>query len=111
MLKAICEGVDSDHAGVQLASVKAVLTAATSDHFRLHGEALLRAVTMCYTMTLGSQYEPNRFVARNALLQMVVTAFKRLESDITNRAAATGGRARALGRSRCCARVRSAARG
>ena len=90
MLKAICEGVDSEDAGVQLASVKAMLTAATSDYFRLHGAALLRAVRMCYTMTLGSQFASNRLVARNALLQMVVTAFKRLDTDIASQALPAG---------------------
>jgi hypothetical protein len=39
---AMCLGAASEHAGVQLAAVKAVLTAATSDYLRLHGNALMQ---------------------------------------------------------------------
>eukprot|EP00959_Pyramimonas_sp_CCMP1952_P197489 4130304-Pyramimonas_sp.AAC.1 len=41
LVSAMCLGAESEHAGVQLAAVKAVLTAATSDYLRLHGNALL----------------------------------------------------------------------
>ena len=37
---------------------------------------------MCYSMALESKHNANRLVARNALLQIAITAFKRLESDL-----------------------------
>jgi hypothetical protein len=44
-MRAICQGAEHDSPGVQLAAVKAALTAATSESFVLNGEALLQAVS------------------------------------------------------------------
>jgi hypothetical protein len=38
-----------------------------------------------YTLALGSGSGANQLVARNALLQMVVTAFKRMEAELASR--------------------------
>ena len=53
-MRAICEGAEHDAPGVQLAAVKAALTAATSESFVLNGEALLRAVRVVRRRRRGS---------------------------------------------------------
>jgi hypothetical protein len=42
-------------------------------------------VRMMYTLALGAGSDTNQLVARNALLQMVVTAFKRMEAELAAR--------------------------
>ncbi|KAK3262318.1 hypothetical protein CYMTET_28819, partial [Cymbomonas tetramitiformis] len=87
VLNAICEGAEHTDPSVQLAVLKALLTAATSLHFRLHGECLLQAVRVCYGIALGSSSDSNQGVARNALIQMLTMTFKRLDAQSAANAA------------------------
>jgi len=57
-------------------------------HWREHRHVVVgtrRQVRMMYTLALGAGSDANQLVARNALLQMVVTAFKRMEAELAAR--------------------------
>jgi len=72
-----CDDVADD--GVELRVLKGLLTAATSPHIHLHGQALLLAVRTCYNVFLVSRSDVNQTTAKATLTQMLTCVFQRME--------------------------------
>eukprot|EP00850_Spirogloea_muscicola_P010395 SM000061S19222 [mRNA] locus=s61:207593:216818:+ [translate_table: standard] len=81
VMDAICRCYDTGDEGVELLVLKALLTAITSAHLRVHGECLLKAVRTCYNIFLGSKAPVNQTTAKASLTQMLVVVFRRMEAD------------------------------
>lgn len=63
-----CDDVSDD--GVELRLLKALLTAVTSTHLAVHGQALLLVVRACYNIFLTSRSDVNQATAKATLTQV-----------------------------------------
>ena len=64
-----CDDVSDD--GVELRLLKALLTAVTSTHLAVHGQALLLVVRACYNIFLTSRSDVNQATAKATLTQVL----------------------------------------
>eukprot|EP00891_Asterochloris_glomerata_P002829 jgi/Astpho2/2829/e_gw1.00050.8.1_t len=73
-----CDDIPDD--GIELRVLKGLLTAVTSNHVHVHGQALLLAVRTCYNIFLMSRMEVNQSTAKASLTQMLNVVFQRMEA-------------------------------
>lgn len=67
---------------VQLGMVRALLTAATAEHFVPHGDCLMQAVRAVFNLAIGSSDPGIQATAKSALLQMLNTVLKRVDHQV-----------------------------
>ena len=74
----------SNNAEVQLAVVKTLLTAATSETFVVKGEILLQSFKMMFNLAVGSHFENIRSTAVASLQQLLSVWFRRAAAEVVN---------------------------
>ncbi|KAF5761248.1 putative Sec7 domain, mon2, dimerization and cyclophilin-binding domain, Sec7 domain superfamily [Helianthus annuus] len=85
ILNMVCSCVDnSSPDSTTLQVLKVLLTAVASAKFRVHGEALLGVIRVCYNIALNSKSPVNQATSKAMLTQMISIVFRRMEMDLTS---------------------------
>ncbi|KAD4982629.1 hypothetical protein R6Q59_002233 [Mikania micrantha] len=85
ILNMVCSCVDnSSPDSTTLQVLKVLLTAVASSKFRVHGEALLGVIRVCYNIALNSKSPINQATSKAMLTQMISIVFRRMEMDLTS---------------------------
>ncbi|GAB4845824.1 Brefeldin A-inhibited guanine nucleotide-exchange protein 5 [Ancistrocladus abbreviatus] len=80
----VCSCVDNSSSDSTILQVlKVLLTAVASTKFRVHGEALLGVIRVCYNIALNSKSLINQATSKAMLTQMISIVFRRMESDLS----------------------------
>lgn len=83
ILNMVCSCVDnSSPDSTTLQVLKVLLTAVASAKFRVHGEALLGVIRVCYNIALNSKSPINQATSKAMLTQMISIVFRRMEADL-----------------------------
>nr|XP_043623310.1 brefeldin A-inhibited guanine nucleotide-exchange protein 5-like [Erigeron canadensis] len=83
ILNMVCGCVDnSSPDSTTLQVLKVLLTAVASAKFRVHGEALLGVIRVCYNIALNSKSPINQATSKAMLTQMISIVFRRMEADL-----------------------------
>lgn len=83
ILNMVCSCVDnSSPDSTTLQVLKVLLTAVASAKFRVHGEALLGVIRVCYNIALNSKSPINQATSKAMLTQMISIVFRRMETDL-----------------------------
>lgn len=83
ILHMVCSCVDnSSPDSTTLQVLKVLLTAVASAKFRVHGEALLGVIRVCYNIALNSKSPINQATSKAMLTQMISIVFRRMEADM-----------------------------
>ncbi|KAL4585943.1 hypothetical protein LXL04_010570 [Taraxacum kok-saghyz] len=83
ILTMVCSCVDnSSPDSTTLQVLKVLLTAVASAKFRVHGEALLGVIRVCYNIALNSKSPINQATSKAMLTQMINIVFRRMETDL-----------------------------
>ncbi|KAI3719333.1 hypothetical protein L6452_20230 [Arctium lappa] len=81
ILNMVCSCVDnSSPDSTTLQVLKVLLTAVASTKFRVHGEALLGVIRVCYNIALNSKSPINQATSKAMLTQMISIVFRRMET-------------------------------
>ncbi|XP_024541573.1 brefeldin A-inhibited guanine nucleotide-exchange protein 2 [Selaginella moellendorffii] len=81
ILDAVCKCHDLGEEIIELAILKTLLTAVVSTSLSIHGDHLLRAISTCYNIFLGSKVAANQTSAKATLTQILRVIFTRMEAD------------------------------
>ncbi|EFJ37131.1 hypothetical protein SELMODRAFT_230001 [Selaginella moellendorffii] len=81
ILDAVCKCHDLGEEIIELAILKTLLTAVVSTSLSIHGDHLLRAISTCYNIFLGSKVVANQTSAKATLTQILMVIFRRMEAD------------------------------
>ncbi|XP_023737660.1 brefeldin A-inhibited guanine nucleotide-exchange protein 5 [Lactuca sativa] len=85
ILNMVCSCVDnSSPDSTTLQVLKVLLTAVASAKFRVHGEALLGVIRVCYNIALNSKSPINQATSKAMLTQMISIVFRRMETDLAS---------------------------
>ncbi|GAB2273813.1 Brefeldin A-inhibited guanine nucleotide-exchange protein 5 [Dionaea muscipula] len=84
VLNMVCSCVDNSSPDSTILQVlKVLLTAVASTKFRVHGEALLGVIRVCYNIALNSKSPMNQATSKAMLTQMISIIFRRMEFDLS----------------------------
>uniref|UniRef100_A0A251VP26 Putative sec7 domain-containing protein n=1 Tax=Helianthus annuus TaxID=4232 RepID=A0A251VP26_HELAN len=82
ILNMVCGCVDNNSPDSTILQVlKVLLTAVSSNKFRVHGEPLLGVIRVCYNIALNSKSPVNQATSKAMLTQMINIVFRRTETN------------------------------
>ncbi|KAJ0957425.1 putative Sec7 domain, mon2, dimerization and cyclophilin-binding domain, Sec7 domain superfamily [Helianthus annuus] len=82
ILNMVCGCVDNNSPDSTILQVlKVLLTAVSSNKFRVHGEPLLGVIRVCYNIALNSKSHVNQATSKAMLTQMINIVFRRTETN------------------------------
>lgn len=81
LIDSICKCTGMGDENIELASLKALLSAVRSPFIYIRGDCLVYIVRSCYNVYLGGQNGTNQICAKSILAQMMIIVFTRAEEN------------------------------
>lgn len=81
IIECVCKCSALGEEGIELTSLKVLLSAVRSSCVLIRGDCLVQVVRSCYNVYLGGLNGTNQICAKSVLAQMMIIVFTRMEQD------------------------------